>query len=109
MTNSHVLNLYMQLRDEIDSLRFTWPVSHVYNPLHYAWQGFSQYMSLCPQKPRVVFLGMNPGPWGMAQTGIPFGEVNAVRNFLGISEIPITQPEHTHSSYPVRGLECPRS
>ena len=29
-------------------------------------------------------LGMNPGPFGMAQTGVPFGEVAQVRDWLGI-------------------------
>ena len=33
---------------------------------------------------RVVFLGMNPGPFGMAQVGVPFGEVAAVRDWLRI-------------------------
>ena len=104
-----ITQLYEHLRDEVDALRFSRPVSYVYNPLSYAWDGFAKYLSLISERVRVVFVGMNPGPWGMAQTGIPFGEIDAVRNFLGITEISITPPERTHPSYLVRGLECRRS
>ena len=104
-----ITQLYEHLRDEVDGLSFTFPVSYVYIPLSYAWDGFAKYLSLLPERVRVIFVGMNPGPWGMAQTGIPFGEVEAVKNFLGITEIRITPPEHTHPSYPVNGLECTRS
>jgi single-strand selective monofunctional uracil DNA glycosylase len=58
---------------------------------------------------RAVFLGMNPGPWGMAQTGIPFGEVNAVRNFLRINSISLEHPDNEHIKYPVKGLDCAKS
>ncbi len=109
MNNLHILNLYTSLADDMEAMRFSLPVSHVYNPLRYAWDGFAQYLAKCPEHPRVVFLGMNPGPWGMAQTGIPFGEIEAVRNFLGIHEISITPPENQHPSYPVSGLQCKRS
>ena len=37
------------------------------------------------------------------------GEVNAVKNFLGIDSIKIFQPQNTHVSYPVDGLDCKRS
>ena len=33
----------------------------------------------------MIFLGMHPGPWGMAQIGVPFGEIPAVRDWMGIS------------------------
>ena len=29
-------------------------------------------------------MGMNPGPFGMAQTGIPFGEIGMVRDWMGL-------------------------
>ncbi|MBQ7543759.1 MAG: hypothetical protein IJT02_02340 [Synergistaceae bacterium] len=109
MNNSRILELYSRLRTDADALTFTPPVECVYNPLRYAWDGFTQYLHLCPDNPRTVFLGMNPGPYGMAQTGVPFGEVDAVRDFLGISRIDAVPPEHQHPSYPVKGLECSRS
>ena len=109
MTNSHIIELYEHLRDEADTLIFSRPAAFVYNPLRYAWDGFSQYLAKFPAHARVVFVGMNPGPWGMAQTGVPFGEVESVRDFLGIRQILITPPEHIHPSYPVSGLDCTRS
>ena len=109
MNNLHILNIYQRLCDEVDTLRFSWPVVSVYNPLRYAQHGFTQYMKFSEGRKRVVLLGINPGPWGMAQTGIPFGEINAVKNFMGIREISITPPENQNVSDPVRGLNCGRS
>jgi single-strand selective monofunctional uracil DNA glycosylase len=51
---------------------------------------------------------MNPGPFGMVQTGIPFGEVQAVRDWLGI-DAPVGKPAAEHPRRPVLGLACPRS
>ena len=105
-----ITKFYEKLRSKVEALNFSSPVERVYNPLSYAWDGFRQYISrYCSGKKRVIFLGMNPGPWGMAQTGVPFGEVNAVKNFLGLNDIQITQPENMHPSYMVKGLDCTRS
>ncbi|MEM6506380.1 MAG: uracil-DNA glycosylase family protein [Planctomycetota bacterium] len=60
------------------------------------------------RKLSVLFLGMNPGPWGMAQTGIPFGEVAAVRDYLQLTA-KIKKPRHEHPKRPVEGLACQRS
>jgi single-strand selective monofunctional uracil DNA glycosylase len=57
---------------------------------------------------RVLFLGMNPGPFGMVQTGVPFGEIAAVRDWLGI-QAPVAQPKRLHPKRPVEGFDCPRS
>jgi single-strand selective monofunctional uracil DNA glycosylase len=84
-------------------------VTHVYNPLDYAWATHAQYLEFYGGAPKeVLFLGMNPGPWGMAQTGVPFGEVGAVRDWLGI-DAEIGRPEHEHPKRPVTGLACTRS
>ena len=73
------------LLDELRPLKFDAPVTHVYNPLEYARTPYSQYLRRYAKPPReIVLIGMNPGPWGMAQTGIPFGEVSAVRQWLDI-------------------------
>jgi single-strand selective monofunctional uracil DNA glycosylase len=53
----------------------------------------------------VVFLGMNPGPWGMAQTGIPFGELHAVSNWMKI-KAPVETPVEMHPKRPVMGFSC---
>ena len=90
-------------------LCFDEPVTHVYNPLQYAWAAHEQYLRrMNPKGCRVLFLGMNPGPWGMAQTGVPFGQIAAVRDWLGI-DAPIKQPKEKHPKRPIEGLACKRS
>lgn len=97
-----------RLRRETSKLRFGAPVTHVYNPLDYARKPFARYLARFGNgKKRVLFLGMNPGPFGMSQTGVPFGEVELVRDWLGIQE-PVKRPEREHPKRPVLGFECPR-
>ena len=98
-----------RLSREISDLRFGAPVTHVYNPLEYARKPFEAYVRAYADGPkRVLFLGMNPGPWGMLQTGVPFGDVAQVRGWLGI-EGPVGRPRHEHPKRPVEGFDCPRS
>jgi single-strand selective monofunctional uracil DNA glycosylase len=98
-----------QLIKDLQGLRFGPPVSHVYNPLIYAGEAYDRYLGLYGQAPKeVLLLGMNPGPWGMAQTGVPFGEVRLVRDWLKIAA-PIGSPAATHPKRPVTGFACPRS
>jgi single-strand selective monofunctional uracil DNA glycosylase len=90
-------------------LRFAAPVTHVYNPLDYAWSAHREYLRRFGQGPKeVVLLGMNPGPWGMAQTGVPFGEVSFVKDWLAIDS-PVGRPDSEHPKRPVEGLACSRS
>jgi single-strand selective monofunctional uracil DNA glycosylase len=97
------------LLDELKPLRFDAPVSHVYNPLAYARSPYVKYLQLYAESPKeIVLIGMNPGPWGMAQTGIPFGEVTAVRDWLNI-EAPVGTPAKMHPKRPVTGFKCTRS
>ncbi|MCR4818213.1 MAG: hypothetical protein K5841_04565 [Fretibacterium sp.] len=98
-----------ELSRAVNAMSFAPPVEAVYNPLDYAWNAFAAYVERFGGGPkRVVFLGMNPGPWGMAQTGVPFGEVKAVREWLKL-EVPTGRPQKEHPAYPVQGLDCPRS
>lgn len=97
------------LRDAVGELRFEPPVTHVYNPLEYAWDSHALYLSRHGgARKKVIFLGMNPGPWGMVQTGVPFGEVSFVRDWVGV-EAPVTRPEKEHPNRPVEGFSCRRS
>ena len=90
-------------------LGFSPPVACVYRTLDYTWQAHRQYLEHFGKGgKRVVFLGMNPGPFGMAQTGVPFGEVAAVRDWMGI-EAPIGKPEPEHPKRLIEGFECKRS
>jgi single-strand selective monofunctional uracil DNA glycosylase len=90
-------------------LRFAAPVTHVYNPLAYAWPLHRAYLErFAGAGKRVVFLGMNPGPYGMAQTGVPFGEIAAVRDWMGLSGA-VGAPDPVHPKRPILGLACARS
>jgi single-strand selective monofunctional uracil DNA glycosylase len=94
---------------ELGGLSFGPPVTHVYNPLVYAWEPHRRYLERFGRPPKeVVFVGMNPGPWGMAQTGGPFGEVKAVRDWLGIAGA-VGRPAVEHPRRPVAGFDCHRS
>lgn len=98
-----------RLMEDLRDLPFSSPVDCVYQPLEYAWQPHLRYLERFGQgTKRVVFLGMNPGPFGMAQTGVPFGEVAAVRNWMGIDE-PVGKPAREHPKRPVQGFQCERS
>jgi single-strand selective monofunctional uracil DNA glycosylase len=92
----------------VGGLEFGPPVSHVYNPLDYAQDAHEEYLRrFGGGAGRVVLVGMNPGPWGMTQTGVPFGEVTLVRDWLGIQS-PIGRPRVEHPKRPVEGLACGR-
>ena len=98
-----------RLSRELRKLSFSPPVTHVYNPLEYARAPYALYVErYAAAKKRVLFLGMNPGPFGMAQTGVPFGEVSLVRDWLGI-EAPVKRPATEHPKRKVEGFACPRS
>lgn len=94
------------LLEHLAGLHFTEPVTHVYNPLRYARESYDQYLQRYGRKPKEILLvGMNPGPWGMVQTGVPFGDVECVRQWLKI-EAPVGKPENEHPKRPVRGFDC---
>lgn len=93
----------------LSTLRFGGAVAYVYNPLEYARAPYRQYLERYGNtKKRVMFLGMNPGPFGMTQTGIPFGEIGLVRDWLGING-EVARPPHEHPKRPVLGFACTRS
>lgn len=109
MTAERLIAAARRLSAELDTLRFSVPVSHVYNPLDYAWAPHEAYLRRYGNGTRrVLFVGMNPGPYGMVQTGVPFGEVALVRDWLGI-EAPVGQPAMINPAKPVQGFSCPRS
>lgn len=108
-TSEALIGAAERLVGGLSGLSFSEPVHTVYNPLEYAWQAHRQYLErFGTGKKKVLFLGMNPGPWGMAQTGVPFGEIQAVREFLKI-DAKIGKPEPEHPKRPIQGLECSRS
>lgn len=84
------------------------PVACVYNPLRYASAAHRRYITAYAKEDvRAVFLGMNPGPFGMVQTGIPFGDVRTVIDWLGIAD-GVEPPPRQHPARPVQGFACTR-
>ena len=98
-----------KLSRAMGSLTFSAPVTHVYNPLDYAWACHEQYLrTFGAGRKRILFLGMNPGPFGMTQIGIPFGEIAAARDWLQL-DAAISQPAQGNPFRPIEGWACRRS
>ncbi|THB66511.1 MAG: single-stranded DNA-binding protein [Spirochaetaceae bacterium] len=92
-----------------DRLHFAEPVAQCYNPLIYAADVHHEYIRrYATTKKKVVFFGMNPGPFGMAQTGVPFGEIAAVRDWMQLTGA-ITPPAQQHPKRPITGFDCAKS
>jgi len=80
----------------------------VYNPIDYASEPHRKFLrKYLKMSKSVLFLGMNPGPWGMMQTGVPFGEVTIVREWLEVRG-EVSQPSEEHPKRPVEGFACAR-
>ncbi len=104
-----ILHAACKLRDACASLCFSAPVAYTYNPLSYAFSGYEAYVQRYVRgQVDVLYLGMNPGPFGMAQTGVPFGEVDAVTRWLGLHAL-VGQPYPMHPKRVIEGFSCPRS
>jgi single-strand selective monofunctional uracil DNA glycosylase len=103
------VDIASDLSRKLEELRFRPPVDCVYNPLEYACKPYREYLEKYGAGPKeTLFVGMNPGPWGMAQTGVPFGEVSAVRDWMGVCA-PVEKPKRLHPKRPVDGFGCRRS
>ena len=104
-----LLKATQELCKSLAELKFAPPVTHTYNPLVYAGENYAAYLEAYGAGPkRAIFLGMNPGPWGMAQTGVPFGDPTMVEDWLGIRGA-VKKPAGEHPKRPVLGLESKRS
>ena len=91
-----LVNLYRRPAHEIELPDFSAPVAFTYNPLIYAQVPHeSNLKRYGNSKKRVRFFGMNPGSWGMGQTGIPFGDITSVRAWSGITG-PVRKPSCRH-------------
>jgi single-strand selective monofunctional uracil DNA glycosylase len=108
-TSAALKKIAAVLARECGALSFGSKATVIYNPLVYAIRPYKQYLELAGGAPKkVIFLGMNPGPWGMAQTGVPFGEIAAVRDWLGI-EAEAGKPKREHPKRPIEGFNCARA
>ncbi len=109
MSSTLLIDAAQELIRELKPMKFSEPVSHVYLSTEYTWDRHREYLEkFGGSKKKVLMLGMNPGPWGMAQTGVPFGEIPSVRDWMGISG-KVEKPEVEHPKRPIEGFECTRS
>ena len=101
-----LLDAARALRDDCDALDLA--VDYVYNPLRYAWDAHAAYARrFGAGRRRVLLVGMNPGPHGMGQTGVPFGDVVYVRDWMGLTGR-TEQPARPHPKRPVLGFAATR-
>ena len=104
-----MIQVAQDLTSALNAMTFPEPITHVYNPLTYAWKAHEQYLKrFAKRRKQVVFFGMNPGPFGMMQTAVPFGEISYVRDWMKISS-GVEQPSSEHSKRPIEGFNCKRS
>ncbi len=109
MSSDKLIVAAQKLSHAVSGLSFSAPVTHVYNPLDYAWACHEQYLRRYGEGgKRIVFVGMNPGPFGMTQIGVPFGEIAAARDWLRL-DAPISKPARENPVRPIEGWACPRS
>ncbi|XP_029947801.1 single-strand selective monofunctional uracil DNA glycosylase [Salarias fasciatus] len=107
--SSRFLQAELELNAHLRRLSFGQPVCYIYNPLEYAWDTHRCYVEkYCQPGKRFLFLGMNPGPFGMAQTGVPFGEVKSVVDWLKITG-DVGHPDNEHPKRRITGLSCTQS
>lgn len=106
---SRLIRAGRTLTKELRPLEFSAPVTHTYLTTDYAAEGYEAYLEkFGNSRKKVLFLGMNPGPYGMAQTGVPFGEVSVVRDWMGLEPM-IGKPAKEHPKRLITGMQCPRS
>lgn len=103
-----IVRIARALSRELSGLHPPAQSAFTYDPIDYAWSAHRAFCLMARSRPRALFVGMNPGPFGMAQTGVPFGEVAAVRGFLGIDGA-IRPPARQHPRRAIEGFACPRS
>ncbi|CAG9789212.1 unnamed protein product, partial [Diatraea saccharalis] len=65
------IDLIDELNSSLELLELPKSIQCIYNPTIYARHTFEKYVcKYCNTKKQIVYFGMNPGPWGMSQTGI---------------------------------------
>lgn len=113
MIVERIIEASSKLRDDVekfaDSLVKEGSVDAVYNPLAYAWEPHRAYLELASGGgAKTLLLGMNPGPHGMGQMGIPFAATSVVRDLLKITNLEVGQPREPHPKRPISGLDWPK-
>ena len=78
--SEQLLAIEKTMCEELGRIHFSLPVTHVYNPLQYAAETHQCYICRYGNsRKRILFMGMNPGPFGMAQSGVSEGDINELK------------------------------
>lgn len=102
-----VVRLAHGMRRKLDSLSLEFS-GYIYDPLSYAGEMHDRYLAMSVREDqKVMFLGMNPGPFGMMQTGVPFGDIDSVKGFLGLDGT-VKKPHVMCPERPVEGMATTR-
>lgn len=103
-----ILHLERELSEKLSQIKFRAPVDYVYNPIEYAYDVHANFVkTYCQGRKKILYLGINPGPWGMSQNGVPFGEVSMVKDWLKLSG-KIEKPPREHPERIISGFDCTR-
>lgn len=90
----------LEIRDKLKSLSYPYFTYHVFD---YAYDPFWEYICRYGKNEKKnIFLGINPGPFGMMQNGIPFGAMSIVKDWLSI-KAPIKTPQIQHPMRVIKG------
>ncbi|XP_028968149.1 single-strand selective monofunctional uracil DNA glycosylase [Galendromus occidentalis] len=106
-----LFEIEVNLGNQLMEIAYDDRVKYIYNPLDYAAETHRDFVraALGVIKPRtgikILFIGINPGPYGMAQNGVPFGDTDFVRDWLEVRGI-IRKPYREHPKRPVEGFKC---
>ena len=66
-----VYQIERELSAALRQVALPWDVAACYDPIEYAAEIHCAYLQRFLDGPKpVLFIGMNPGPWGMCQTGV---------------------------------------
>lgn len=107
--NDELIKLAKQLNNLLRDLKYPNPIEYCYNPIEYASIPHELYINkYCTDTKTVLFIGMNPGPYGMCQTGVPFGDVGNVRDWMNITG-DVSKPKVECPSRPILGFSCGRT
>lgn len=109
MATQHPVDVTRELNERMETVTIEEKVEWFYNPLDYAFPVHAEYLKTFGDDTKTgFFLGMNPGPWGMAQTGVPFTDPYIARDWMGLSEQPIGTPSNEREERPIKGWESDR-
>lgn len=109
LLNEQLIGIVKRLNAIVKQFTFLKPIEYCYNPAEYALKPYETYINkFCTNQKDILFIGMNPGPFGMCQTGVPFGEIKHVRDWMGINE-DVDKPEIECPNRPIEGFSCSKT